>query len=200
MEFRKLYAAQEAELRVQERAKERASEPGVMMGFRPEFRKLHAPQEAKGRAKAGLAAAPRRVMLDSRILRAARQAERDMQIAREEFEKEEKEKQWNTMYIGYNEEELKPREKCVCTVKEGIFYIPDKPRKKPELLNGTTEGAEGGTSKPQVQEVRPTRRPNADEGENNHFFFGSLYEMVERDQKNFTHWKWVGDRWEGRDI
>ncbi|CAM6088928.1 unnamed protein product [Calypogeia fissa] len=170
MEFRKLYAAQEAELR------------------------------AKEIAKASLAAAPRRVMLDSRILRAAQQAERDMQIAREEFEKEEKEKQWNTMYIGYNEEELKPREKCVCSVKEGIFYIPDKPRKKPELLNGTTEGAAGGTSRPQVQEVRPTRRPNADEGENTHFFFGSLYEMVERDQKNFTHWKWVGDRWEGRDI
>ncbi|CAM6095384.1 unnamed protein product [Calypogeia fissa] len=142
-----------------------------------EFRKLYAALEAeltaKERAKASLA---RRVMLDSQILRAvARQAERNMEIAREEFEKEEKEKQWNTMYIiGYNEEELKRK-----------MPTPE------EIFDGVG---------PQVQDVRPTRRPNADEGENNHFFFGSLYEMVERDQKNFTHWIWVGDRWEGSDI
>ncbi|CAM6090098.1 unnamed protein product [Calypogeia fissa] len=101
------------------KAKERAAEPGAMM----EFRKLYA----------------------------AREAESSMETAREEYE-EELGKGTGWTFAIMRKKGNPAKEKWVCSVREGIFHIPDKPPKN-QFLNGTTSGdAAGATSRlPQQQ-------------------------------------------------
>ncbi|CAM6096113.1 unnamed protein product [Calypogeia fissa] len=126
-------------IRCSEPIKERAAEPGAMM----EFRKLYA----------------------------AREAESSMETARDEYE-EELGKGTGWTFAIMRKKGNPAKEKWICSVREGIFHIPDKPPKK-QFLNGTTSGdAAGATSRlPQQQEVRPQRRANVDEGEQPRFLW-----------------------------